>query len=93
MNGRALVDQLLCEVMDLRNDAIAIFYGNPVPFTSLSTPQTDAAAYLEEVVTPHYIKLEGWCVFTPNFRHGFSSHFEHACTTVQTQLSTFRWVS
>lgn len=57
---RAMVDQLLCEVMDLRNDAIALFYGNQITFTELSNPDNDAAAYLDEVVAPHYAKLESW---------------------------------
>jgi glutathione S-transferase len=59
---RALVEQCLCQVMDLRNDAVALFYGNQIPFTDppVNNPDENAAVYLSDTVSVHYGKLEAW---------------------------------
>ena len=41
---RALVEQCLCQVMDLRNDAVALFYGKQI-----SHPAADAGRYCKNV--------------------------------------------
>ena len=46
---RALVEQCLCQVMDLRNDAVALFYGK-----TIAHPVTDAERYCESPPNHHH---------------------------------------
>jgi len=56
---RALVEQCLCQVMDLRNDAVALFYGNAIAFSDppIAHPATDAERYCESIARNRTLRI------------------------------------